>query len=56
VTRGGTPTGRGLTLRVYEVLQDGTQREVEPESHTYGSRPIAVPPGRVHGSDRPEKS
>lgn len=52
MTRGGFPTGRGLTLRVYEVLADGTRRDVEPETHTFGTRPIPRPPARVHGSDQ----
>jgi hypothetical protein len=52
MTRGGFPTGQGLTLRVYEVLADGTRRDVEPEVHTYGSRPIVRPTTSVHGSDR----
>ncbi len=55
MTRGGFPTGQGLTLRVYEVLADGTRRDVEPEQHTYGTRPLSPPP-RVHGSDRTQSA
>jgi len=44
MARGGQETGRGLTLRVYEVRADGTRQDLEPAIHTYGSRPIPAPP------------
>ena len=38
--RGGVPRGAGLTLRVYEVCADGSERDLKPSMHTYGSRPV----------------
>lgn len=27
-------------MRVYEVRADGTRSDLEPQAHTYGSRPV----------------
>lgn len=53
--RGGSERGQGLTLRVYEVLADGTRRDLKPGLHTYGSRPLpAPPPPRRNGEPEPD--
>ncbi len=42
MTRAGCPTGKGISIRVYEVTVRGERRDLaEIESH--GWAPIAVP-------------
>lgn len=54
-SRGGFETGQGLTIRVYEVLADGTRRDIQHVVHTYGSRPIPAPPRpRRYGEPDPD--